>query len=96
MILIYHFTKQIRMQKTNLKQRPSDEEPLNARLAEDQENTDEMDDVDNDADLTGDEEEEDEEELDDTPELDEEDLEENDLSEDDADDVQWDPAKDNS
>jgi len=78
------------MQKTNIKQRPADEkEPLNARLAEDQEN-DEVNDVDKDADLTGEE----EEELDDTPELDEEDLEENNLSEEDADKVQWDPEKD--
>jgi hypothetical protein len=78
------------MQKTNIKQRPADEkEPLNARLAEDQEN-DEVNDVDKDADLAGDE----EEELDDTPELDEEDLEENNLSEEDADKIQWDPQKD--
>ncbi|PSL34813.1 hypothetical protein [Chitinophaga ginsengisoli] len=78
------------MQKTNIKQRPADEKgPLNARLAEDQEN-DEVNDVDKDADLAGDE----EEELDDTPELDEEDLEENNLLEEDADKVQWDPQKD--
>ncbi|UPK72560.1 hypothetical protein [Chitinophaga filiformis] len=81
------------MQQTNIKQRPADEkEPLNARLAEDQENTDEVNDVDTDADLAGDQ----EEELDDTPELDEEDLEENNLSEDEADNVQWEPPKGNS
>jgi hypothetical protein len=81
------------MQKTKTNQQPSDErEPLNARLAEDQENNDEINDIDNDADLEGDE----EEDLDDTPELDEEDLEENDLSEDEADKVQWDPSKENS
>ena len=75
--------------QNNIKQRPADErEPLNARLAEDQEK-DEVNDVDQDADLAGDQ----EEELDDTPELDEEDLEENDLSEEDADKIQWDPQK---
>jgi len=76
--------------QSNIKQRPADEKkPLNARLAEDQEK-DEVNDVDKDADLAGDE----EDELDDTPELDEEDLEENNLSEEDADKVQWDPQKD--
>ncbi|SDF72569.1 hypothetical protein [Chitinophaga filiformis] len=75
--------------QSNIKQRPADEkEPLNARLAEDQEK-DEINDADQDADLAGDE----EEELDDTPELDEEDLEENDISEEDADKIQWDPQK---
>ena len=75
--------------QSNIKQRPADQKkPLNARLAEDQEK-DEINDVDQDADLAGDE----EEELDDTPELDEEDLEENDISEDGADKIQWDPQK---
>lgn len=75
--------------QNNIKQRPADErEPLNARLAEDQEK-DEVNDVDQDADLAGDQ----EEESDDTPELDEEDLEENNLSEEDADKIQWDPQK---
>lgn len=81
------------MQNVKTKQQPSDEkEPLNARLAEDQENQDVVNDADNDEDLTGDE----EEELDDTPELDEEDLEENDLSEDEADNIQWEGPKGNS
>ncbi|MCF6407874.1 hypothetical protein L3C95_33615 [Chitinophaga filiformis] len=81
------------MQKTNIKQRPSDaKEPLNARLAEDQQERDEVNDVDRDDDLAGDT----EEESDDTPELDEEDLEENNLSEEDADDIQWEPPKGNS
>jgi hypothetical protein len=62
-------------------------DPLNANLAEDQEDI--VNDTDQDDDLEGDE----EEELDDTPELDEEDLDENEISEEDADNVQWEPPK---
>jgi len=76
------------MQHPKNKEQLNDErDPLNARLAEDQD--DNINDVDQDEDLEGDE----EEDLDDTPELDEEDLEENNLSEEDADKVDWDPSK---
>ncbi|TWV98745.1 hypothetical protein [Chitinophaga pinensis] len=89
------------MQSVENIQLPDDnKDPLNANLAEDQQDdandinqgglkADDVNDVDRDVDLEGDE----DDELDDTPELDEEDLEDNDLSTDDADKVQWEPPK---
>ncbi|QHS63842.1 hypothetical protein [Chitinophaga agri] len=93
------------MQLPNDKEQPgNDEDPLNANLAEDQQEDpndinaegglegeeDDLEDDDLEDDL---DEDDDQEALDDTPELDEEDLEENNLSDGEADKVQWEPPK---
>lgn len=84
------------MQLPNNKEQPgNDEDPLNANLAEDQQ--EDPNDINAEGDLEGEEddleEDDDEGALDDTPELDEEDLEENNLSDGEADKVQWEPPK---